>query len=243
MKKLDVFWAPAPFNSTEEQWNIHYQEPQPVFGIFRKQKNPRFTKCPATMDHGKKLYRIDATASDRHTFESGFLRSLTNVPNGTFFNGGGLIGLGKFNESSLENYVNVQYNLSWYFWTKEPMLTKFTAPYFPATYPTKGALLAPGQFDIGRWFRQFNLDYHLPITSTSFIIEKTDPLFFVEFVTERPIAFRRFILTPELAQLGDEMAQQSVRLPKIPLLERYEMAKKSNLMGLVSKLIHEAVID
>lgn len=243
MQALEVFWAPAPFNSEQEQWNIHYQEPRLVYSIFRSQKNPHFTKCPATRDHGKKLFRVDSTFTDINNFDDDFLKKVSMYKNGSYFSADGLLSFRKERETSIAGYIDIVYNMGWYFWTPESTLAKFTAPYFPSYTPADGALLAPGQFDIGRWFRPWNLDYHIPLETKQFKILENQPLFFVEFLTDKPIIFKRFILTPELSELGKEMSQQSNRLPKMSLLERYEMASKSKLMKLVEKNIRMSVVE
>lgn len=242
VKPIEIFWSPAAFSTDQEQWNILYADPQPVFSIFSQEKNPGILKCPATRQTSKNLFRFNSNFADKHIFEPGFLETINQQQTNNYFASKGLIALRKERESSLAGYIDIMYNLSWLFWSPEPLLARFSAPYFPAISPTKNALLATGQFDIGKWYRPWRLDYHIPLNAKSFIIEKNDPLFFLEFFTDRKIIFRRYLLTPELLNLSDEMASQSGRFPKISILDRYEMAKKSRLMEIVGKHIKEAAI-
>ena len=94
--------------------------------------------------------------------------------------------------NSLKNHVNFNYGRSWDFFADEPLEARFTAPWLPPIAPAPGTIMAPGVFDIGQWFRPFHIEYFVPTTSTSFEFKKDDPFFYVEFMTDRKIIFKRF---------------------------------------------------
>ena len=242
LKTQDVFWSPANFSTEDEQWGLLYEEPKPVLFTEKLTKSASIIKCPAVKHTTKNLFAVSSLFKDEHFFEKESFEMIANMPENYMFTGTGLIALRKTKPSSFENFVNVNYNQSWLFFSQNSLLARFTAPYFPAVAPAQNALLAMGEFDIGKWFRPFNLDYHLPINTTSFVVQKNQPLFFMELFTDKKIVFHRFLFTVELMQLAHEMAAQSERLPKMPLLERYELAKRSGVLQIIQKLVKEAVI-
>lgn len=243
---IEVFWTPAPFRSVDTQFNFEYDAPVPVLSPFGKGSTSReIFKCPAVKDRAKNLYAFRSIAGDHHKFKPGELAEYSNSPDLNFhFRGeGGRLNFIKIRETAIKDFINVNYNVSWILRASEPLVAKFTAPYFPAASPAKGSYLATGEFDIGQWFRQFNLDYFLPIGTTDFIIEPDDPLFFLELKTDRKIRFRRFIPTPELNALALEHADSATNHPKSSWHFRYEMAKRTKMDKIVDKLIREAVVE
>ena len=234
-KPIEIYWAPANFTTREQQWNFFYGEPEMVYrNLSDNVKSKRLTKCPAFKHTSKNLFQIKAQIDDKHTFPEDLLSEAEQSSDANMtLNTDGKIALLKARSSNIEDHINIVYNLSWYFISPEPLKARFTAPYFPNTSPTKNSLLAYGEFDIGQWFRAFNLDYHIPLDSTTFEIAEGDPLAFIEFETERPIVFKRFNLTEYIHNLLME-SPTSVNLePYIPLVQRYRRTKNSNFRELL----------
>jgi len=245
-KPIEVFWAPAPFKSTDQQFNFEYDAPVAVLNPFGKgQTNKEILACPAVRDTVRNLYAFKSPLGDRHKFPPGKLAELEEqAADNTYFRGeGGRISLIKIRRSGLHGYINLNYNISWVFHASEPLTMKTSAPHFPATTPAPGTYMVPGQLDVGRWFRQINLDYHVPVNAKEFYVQKNDPLMFMDFQTDRKIKFRRFIPTPELQQLALEFADSSVTHRRSSMAERYEYARRSKMDLVAKKLIQDAVVE
>lgn len=236
---ITVYWSPGTFEKTEESWEMFYSEPKRVISQFtdtskiKKEKNttkPIFG-CPATKDLVNNLYYFDYPMDANLTFDlvNGF-----DNPNGVYpfrvkTEGSGLA-LSTPRPTSLEGYFPLEYNMSWLFFADEPLVARFTPPYFPFYSPMNGSILASGEFDIGQWFRPFHIDYHVPITTTSFNLETNDPLFYVEFKTNKKIIFKRYSLNKELASLSRECINSPSYFGQLKKLkERYRFAEKSKM--------------
>jgi len=136
--------------------------------------------------------------------------------------------------------------MSWLFFCEEPLLARFTAPYFPPKSPAKDAILAMGEFDIGLWFRNFNLDYMIPDGSTNFDINIDDPLFYLQLYTNKKVVFKRFIHTDITQKLSEEFSQTSNRRGKkmgISFNKRYELSRKTMLPELVLNEIKKNLVE
>jgi hypothetical protein len=80
----------------------------------------------------------------------------------------------------------------------QPLEASFTAPYFHKTeYMNYGSVI-PGNFDIGQWFRPYNFELQMWENSGELNIKKDEPLFYVEFLTDKKIILKEFVFTPLL---------------------------------------------
>jgi hypothetical protein len=104
--------------------------------------------------------------------------------------------------------------------------------------------MGSGQFDIGSWFRPFHIDYHIPVTATTFSVPSTSPLFYLELLTNKKVQFKRFIPSPVLNHLKHEVTKSPFRYaPFKPLTDRYEMAKKAKLREQVMAEIQKSLVE
>ena len=245
-EEIEVFWAPAPYHAKQQQFNFEYSAPRQVLSPFvTSQSDKRVMACPAIRDHARNLYSFDATIGDTHRFSLGDLDKHSKDDREDYFiaGEGGRIALIKRIASPIEGYIQLDYNLSWLFYAAEPLIAKFTSPYFPVKSPVKNSFMAFGEFDIGSWFRRINLSYFLPLETKEFKIEANDPLIFIEFETNKKVNFRRFILTEEISQISQEYSRSSVDHPRTLLKSRYELARRSKTNLILDKLIREAAVE
>jgi hypothetical protein len=134
--------------------------------------------------------------------------------------------------------------MSWNFFASEPVTARFSAPFFPSAEPVKNSYLSIGEFDIGKWYRTFMLEYHVPITSTYFSIKQDQPLFFIEFFTNKKIKFKRYTMSSELANLALEAGQSPTRYgQRKSLFERYKMAHGAGVPKMVLREIQKNLVD
>ena len=244
-----VYWAPSMFANEVESWNMLYPTPQLVKSQLQSMHTDlkrNMHACPALKDSLKNVYALKSAVKEDIDLPSDYLREI-HLNEGTepfpSFNNQ-IVRLNKERASSLIGYSNLCYNLGWVFFSEEPLIANFTAPYMPASSPSPGAILACGEFDIGKWFRPFNFDYHIPLDNTSFKVEIGQDLAYVKFKTEKKVVLKRFSLNKVLFNYATETAQSSSRYSQfVPLLQRYEMAKNSKMTNLVLKEIKNNLID
>jgi hypothetical protein len=110
--------------------------------------------------------------------------------------------------------------------------------------PVPGALFSGGEFDIGRWFRPFNADWHIPIEDGRFVIKKGDPLFYVELLTDKKVEFKRFTMTRKIMNILIECVESPMRYGRnLSLDTRYDMAEASGLPARVLREIQTNLIE
>jgi len=241
---ITIYWSPASFTNQDPSWNMLYKAPESVFSkIKRARPQGEMSVCPSMKGLLKKVYSFESTIDDEFDLSAEYLSSTSSLSRNELMTTGSRVALAKARESNFDNFVDITYNLSWAFFSDEPVSARLTAPYFPSFSPVEGAMLAPGEFDIGKWYRPMVLDYHIPIKDSKFVVKKDQPLFFLELKTEKRIEFKRYTLTQELRHLMNESMQATNRYAQNQTLsERYKFAEASSLKERVLKEILKNVI-
>lgn len=244
-KEITVYWSPSPYLSDQESWSLPYSEPVSVLNELRSKQNKdkgydNMFSCPAISPMFKNIFTI------KHPFGD-----VINIPDMDFnvsekqyINSGSILAVYVPRKTSLEGYVNIQYNMAWLFFADEPVVARFTAPYMPVSTPAAGSILAAGEFDIGSWYRPFNLDYHVPNNIKKLVFEKNQALYNIEIKTDKPVVFKRYSISSKLQNLAIEMSQSPVRYGKfIPLSEKYETFKKSKIREQILTEIKKNLVE
>ena len=248
--EIVVYWSPFVHG-----WDMLYTEPKSIYSDIRSKASKTIHKnkanllaCPASNDVLQNVYAIKSNLDDSYELPVELLKDLEKqqtIDQPIFLPmNNNKISFIVQRKSSLEEYWDIEYNLKWVFFADEPLKMKVTSPYFPHSTPTPGAFVTAGQMDIGQWFRTINLNYFVPKTATSMEFKVDDSLMYLEFMTDKKIVFQRFQLSP----LIDEMLIESVESPQrygrhLPLVKRYEMAKKSKLRERVLTEIKKNLIE
>lgn len=245
MRELIIYWSPASFSLDNESWNLLYSEPRSVLSSFYNDSevNSEMRLCPSIKQTLNNVFALHPNIDDYGTFDDVSLSDIAENPMSPL-KINTKIAMRSPRRSSYPGFANLQYNLSWFFASEEPVIARMTSPYFPSTTPTPGSMLAPGEFDIGKWFRPFNLDYHVPVDAKDFRINAKDPLFFLEVQTDAKVVFKKFDLSNKLLNVAEEMSQFSSRYGQFKKIqEKYKMAKNSKIMNTVLKEIKNNVVE
>jgi hypothetical protein len=244
-----VYWAPAAFDAETESWNLLYPEPELVrtkLQTLHTEIKRNMFVCPSIKDYLNNLFCLKSAVDDSFRISSEFLAARCHLPETEDVpcNPSSIVSLFKARATSITGYANVNYNLGWLFFCEEPLTMRFLPPFLPTSSPVKGALLATGELDIGKWYRPLMLDYHIPLDSTEFNIFEGDELAYLKFETNKKVILKRYVLTKTLFNYSSEMANSSLRYSKFkPLSSRYEMAKNSGMQKLILKEIKNNLID
>jgi hypothetical protein len=92
-----------------------------------------------------------------------------------------------------------------YFFCKEPLQIKVTAPYFHnVDYQAKGTFIG-GIFDIGRWFRPIQSEIITWDEIGEITFTEGQPLFYVEFLTDSPVILKQFRINPIIETLASAL--------------------------------------
>jgi hypothetical protein len=246
---ITIYWAPSKFVLSGISWSQLYTDPVPL--ITEHKKNPEnktkgdsIFKCPAHTDTNKNVFVFKSNLDDEFDFPQSIFQLSPHYKEEDYPKNyravGNKLTFDLQRISSYEDYVNITYNMGWLFLATEPVMAKFTAPYYPPTSPAEGALLANGEFDIGKWFRPYNLDYHIPNGTKKISFKENQHLFYLHLETDKKIIFKRFILTSELYNLSNESSMVARHYGLVHgLTQRYEAAKKSKIIEQARHLIEK----
>lgn len=245
---ITIYWTSTSYKPDEESWTMIYKNPVSLSSELRSKKNDGFSGmfiCPATNDFLKNIFVFKSAITDKHTlpiphfsnppFQDKVMITLPTDGN---------IRLYTVRPSSLKGYSNILYNMSWLLFADEPVVAKFTAPFCPPTLPSSNAILSPGQFDIGKWYRPYHLDYHIPSNVDTFEIIENDHLFYLDLQTEKKVLFKKYMSSPKLETLAKEASASPDRYGRFKSLkERYLMAKESNYTQQVLTEIKKNLVE
>lgn len=249
---ITVYWSPGFFVSTaDDSWHMAYSDPTPLSLLLHKMKNTeadnRHTMihgCPAHQDLFNNVFVFNHTFDNTFDLPTDLLKNLTN--DNVFHNvpTKSPVQVGQIRHSSFKGYVNIAYKMGWLLFADEPVTARFTAPYYPPTTPTVGAMLSSGEFDIGSWYRIFTMDYHVPLSSSSMTFKENDPLMYVELKTNKKVIFKRYNLTPTLHACAMESANAPDRYGSFKsLLQRYELFNKTSRQQHILSEIKKSLIE
>jgi hypothetical protein len=239
-----IYWSPIWDDPSGTNWNLLYQEPEQLFKHFNKNRltnkeandSSNMLNCPAISNKFKQTYMF-LNPTDSHLY----IEDDMNISYLSSTSIGGKIQRG----SSFKDNIILRYFLGWSFFTEEDSLEmNITAPYFHRPkYLNYGAII-PGSFDIGKWFRPYNAEFNLWNGVNEFKAEEGEPLFYVEFMTDRPIILKRFINTDSIHKLAWASADISNTMGRFkPLVKRYEQFAASRNKELVLKEIKNNLLS
>jgi hypothetical protein len=241
---ITVYWAPAKFTTVDESWNLAYAEPQPVLTKFIKSKLPgsQIGLCPSVKDLLANTFALTSNMDDQFKLFPQDEKEMEAHPVDAPL-GQSKLAFYKPRESSFPGHVNVVYNLSWLFFASEPVTMRLLPPFFPASSFCDGALLAPGEVDVGRWFRPMNLDLHIPSSTKEVSIREGQELAYIEFITNKKIVFKRYSLTAYLHSIARDAINAPARYGKnLPLEKRYRMFERAGLPDIVLSEIRKNLV-
>jgi len=210
-KPITVYWSPDTFDTNTPYDVNDFNDPVPLakYSFHSQINDSYFWQCPSIRDVTRNTFAFTSKYDEYTTLDPAELQKIHDDNNLTRK---GIeppvvkttlkMPVIAARMNSLDNHVNFNYGRSWSFFADEPLEAKFTAPWLPPTAPYPGTIMAPGTFDIGRWFRPFHIEYFVPTTATSFEFKENEAFFYLEFLTDRKIIFKRFDIRDSKTLLG-----------------------------------------
>ena len=242
---ITVYWAPAISQEVEmhREFNMLYAEPENMFSYLTSKRSKHdqsrsMMVCPAFKDKMKKTFFF------KNSVECNFLYETDD--NGVVH----LQGQKYFPEEvasirlpGLNFGPTILVNLPYIFFSDSDLEASFSQPTFHPQGYSKYASIIPGSLNIGSWFRPYSTEFQMWNNSGEFIIKEGEPIFYVEFLTNKKIKLVRFKYTKKIMTY----AQHCVDSPAIfgrhlPLTTRYKKFKESRMRDLVLKEIKENII-
>jgi hypothetical protein len=102
--------------------------------------------------------------------------------------------------------------------------------------------MVPGKLDISKWFRVINIQFNLWDDVTQFRINKNEPLFYTNFITDNQVELVRFEMNDYLVKHARTIASAGEWEPRISLSERFDRFRLSRTKDLILREIKKQVL-
>lgn len=230
---VNIYWAPL-FNNSHKDWSFLYQKPQTLFNdlgndvIKDKGENALFFSCPAISNKFTKTYVFKSSMDSSYKYNEQAIEPTTRS----------WIHAEYVRTPTLKAGPLINFNLDYIFFAEEPVDAYFTPPFFHKPQYTNYGSVIPGEFDIGKWFRPYTFEVQTWSTSGEFHIKKDEPLFYVEFKTNKKINLQMFSVNDQIIKYTDACVNATtlLGLPRSSLIDRYKLFKN---IGMREKILLE----
>jgi hypothetical protein len=234
-KPINVYWAPSFELGDNVDWTFLYPAPEVLFKNLMKNKknekgNSSLFACPAVSNKFKKMLVFSNSLDCSYDYDS--KRDPEIIPQTEQY-----LSLFRAREDNMTSGPIYKTNLSYIFFSDEPVNVSFTPPYFHKPGFTKSASVIPGEFDVGQWFRSYVFEFQTWSDKVELVLEVGEPLFYAEFKTDRPIVLHRFSFTDTLEKYSNSMVDSTRLFGRGQSLQsRYERARS---VGFREKILTE----
>jgi hypothetical protein len=241
MKKIKVYWAPF-IDNPDKNMNLIYEDPQSLHYTLNKKRDKKTQReasmfaCPVVNQSYQNIFVFKNPIKSFYQFKIMQNNKLTFMPTENSLD------INTFVKPSIENNITFEYPLKWIFFCEESLDMVTSAPYFSeAEHLTYGAMV-PGKLDISKWFRVINIQFNLWDDVTQFRINKNEPLFYTNFVTDNQVELIRFEMNDYLVKHARTIASSGEWEPRVSLLERFERFRLSRTRDLILREIKKQVL-
>ena len=239
-KPITIYYSEArSLNFGGGDQSFLYPKPKTLYSELLQNKtkssgSSSFFACPATNIKYKNILVFKSAISCSYEFdytdEFGTTSYLKNTTN-NFLNAF------KVRPAALTDGPTIEFALNYLLFSDEPITASFTAPFFHKPEYTRFGSIIPGEFDIGQWFRGYNLEVQMWNNKGEFHLKEDEPLFYVEIKTNRPIILKRFRATDYLLEIATLSPKTRDLFGEFEgLLKRYKRFKD---VGLREKILME----
>lgn len=254
-KPIIVYWAPPfPYRGDElnlhplfgRESNIYYKNPKSLFLdlIANKSsdaKNKSFFACPAVSKKFKNTIVFRSPMGGKYFMN--FTDKFNPIIGGPD-NQGPCLPIEISRNYSIDSNPIMLFSFPVYLFAEESLEISLTAPYFHEPKILKYGSIIPGNFDIGQWFRPIHCELNFWHEKQEFKIEENEPLFYIEFLTNRPIILKRFIQTEKTYQYSLSLTGTPTFMEdNVPLIKRYKRFKESGMREILLKEIKQNIIE
>lgn len=180
--KRTVYWTPGNFKLEDESWSFLYRAPEQVA--------PNKFVFYSPIDDNFKLPMEEINRIQKGKVHRGFVDS------------DAMLAILQPKKSDKPNHAFIQYNMNWQFFAEGSLDATTSLP--DEDTPVEGASFEPETQDIGLWYTQLGLNYHIPLKSEVFDLKRGKPLFYIEFNTDQEVEMVRYNQNMALHNLAQE---------------------------------------
>lgn len=200
--------------------------------------------CPAVVHHLKNTFRIKSPIKYDIAWD-GRDRFTSTLKDQEFFNKNVMIRDGK------TGFLSFGFSGVVFFTEEESLIAEQRQAFLSSDKFCKGISVVEGSFDIGKWFRGLEFAFFINESNKILPIERGDTLYYLKLHTERKIKFRKFLLTPEIKAVLDEIRDGRVHIREdsklkytFSKLEKYyQVFQQSRYKKHILKLIKQNILD
>lgn len=238
---LTVYWAPYWPLSLKYDLNHIFPSPKSLYDEWFEKYTPQrrpdvYFNCPASTRKMKRTFSF-VNIVDTHTR----------------FNLDGSIEYSRpekyqllnelIHQPTIENHrlINVQYSLLVF--CEESVVASMQSPFFHKTEAFKYGAIVPGEFDVGQWYRPLNAEFQLWENVDELHLAANEPLFYLDFLTDRPIVMQRYQVTKRLSTIASSLIHVNPLGKFASLSEKYRVFQQSRLRSQVLKEIKNNLVD
>jgi len=239
-KEINVYWWPNAKN-----WNMLYNDPINLRKSLYEMKNKDSKKaslfqCPAFTDKTEKIFFFTSPMDVEYEYNFSDPKNPYIIPKNVYRPH---MEVNILRPPTMVGRPLFELSLFFVFFSEEPLMASFTPPFLHNSNFTKQGVPPTGSYDIGRWLRTYPLEIMLWNEVGTLKIEKDEPLFYVEFLTDRPINLQRVEGTDALNLYAAQGAAASTMVEsRIPLVTRYETFKKTRMRDHIMKEIKKNML-
>lgn len=250
--EIVVYWSPF-WGKGEDDWNLLYPKPKTLFSSIKDhsvksndnidglQKLP-ILSCPATSEKYKKIAVFESPISCSYKYDfSNFLKNAKFIlePETKQY-----LSYSVDRQPVTDYGPSIVFSLRYSLFAEESLDAFFTPPMFHPPKYTKNGSVIPAEFNIGKWFRPFNFEVQMWQQNGRFILEEKEPLFYVEFKTNKKVILKRFKMTDQLYDAAKACINSSNLFGKGQSLEdRYQKFENTDMRDIVLSEIKENIVS
>ncbi len=250
---LTIYWSPV-WEPISKDWTFLYPKPKTLFSSTKEHdiektydsSNSNSTKifsCPAVSGKFKKIIVFESPMSCSYQYD--FFNFMIDGSHSIKPETKEYISYNVIRKSSIDYGPSIDFSLRYIFFSEESLDAYFTPPMFhPPKYIKYGSVI-PGEFNIGKWFRPYNFEVQMWNKTGNFILEEKEPLFYVEFKTDKKIILKRFNMTEKLNNIVSSCIESdSIFGIGRGLEKRYEKFESTDMRDIVlNEIKHNLVFE
>jgi hypothetical protein len=243
---VNIYWAPMTSYDVLElgDWNLLYNNPTNLYLDMLKLKNNKakqnsFLSCPAVKEKFKKTFVFSSSIDGEYEYdfideENYFFNSISK----------NYLSYKNVRRPSLNFGPTIAFSLFYVFFSEESVNANFIPPIFHKPQYTNYGTVIPGEFDIGQWFRPYVFEVQMWNEKGKFLLKEDEPLFYVEFNTNKKINLQKFKFNAQLhAYVKNCVDSPNNIVSNVPLLKRYQNFKNTGMRNLILKEIKNNIIE
>jgi hypothetical protein len=230
--KATVYWAYMSLPERISRTSMLFESPRPLLSTLPPDGQESYRKCYAAQNFFKNTFIVN------HPLDFD-VNVYGEFPNTVFENNNGIL---QQRQSVYKDALSFTYDYGWVFFSEESIDIAQFPPYMHNTETNKCASMPAGSFDISKWFRPVVPTYTLWEGNNNFKANAGEPMFYVDFRTDKKVKLQQFELTSDIFNLSQACENFKLMKPFTPLEELYKRFTHGKRDKRLLKLIKENLL-